>query len=585
MKLRYICFLLLFCVTHSFAAIPPTYYNRADGLKKAQLKAAMKQIIGYAEVLGYGSGAGKTWTGFYSTDRCADGQVRDRYSYQKFYFAKSDNVAAASAPAGLNIEHSFPKSWWGGTTNQAYKDLYNLMPSEQKINSSKSNSPMGKVTSDTGGNGCTKVGKGNAGGVTTSLWEPADEWKGDFARSYFYMVTSYSDLVWEGEGLKLLEQNEWPTLQKWAYELFVEWSRQDPVDQIEAERNEAVYKIQGNRNPFVDFPNLCEYIWGDSTDVSFSVANTKKYGDADEPAELMPEIALSTDKVSFVASEGLAPKPVMVSARLHDISDNTLTATVDGPFLLADDDYTAPHVSTLTMTGVNPSFYVYMMPQAEGDYKGMITLTAAGAAEKTIQITAHVGEIDVEPDIVFFETFETGTKGAYAAAEVQCQSTSWYMSDALIGVDVNANDTHAVRIKSGGYIVMTKDKNNGCGTVAFYAGLYNNDTGVNLSASYSTDGGAHWTEIFSALSVGSWEHYSYPVNVEGKVRLKFEVSGTSGKRLNLDDIEVSDYPAASGIDATAADNADVWYDLQGRVVTSLRRGIYVTRSGKKVFRF
>ena len=103
----------------------------------------------------------------------------------------------------------------GKTTNQAYKDLFNLMPSEQKINSSKGNWVMGKVTGKVStDNGCTKVGK-NDDGIT--VWEPADKWKGDFARDYFYMVTAYSGLNWQSAGLDMLEKNEWPTLKPWAY--------------------------------------------------------------------------------------------------------------------------------------------------------------------------------------------------------------------------------------------------------------------------------------------------------------------------------------------------------------------------------
>ena len=62
----------------------------------------------------------------------------------------------------MNIEHSFPKSWWGGEQRQAYKDLYNLMPSDAKANSTKSNYGMGVVTKATYDNGVIKVGTGDA---------------------------------------------------------------------------------------------------------------------------------------------------------------------------------------------------------------------------------------------------------------------------------------------------------------------------------------------------------------------------------------------------------------------------------------
>ena len=265
------------------ATVPPGYYDGADGLKKTELKAAMKKIVTkVTKMLTYGSGAGHTWTGFYSTDRYNGLCVRDRYSNDVRRFSSSDSEKAASAVTGMNIEHSFPKSWWGGTSNNAYKDLFNLMPCESKINSSKSNYAMGVVTTAKTDNGCTKVGTGKAGSTNATLWEPADKWKGDFARGYFYMVTAYSGLPWEGEAMKMLEKNEWPTLQKWAQELLLKWCKEDPVDQIETDRNDAVYVIQGNRNPFVDYPNLAEYIWGDSVDYAFYVDGQPQTDDDDD---------------------------------------------------------------------------------------------------------------------------------------------------------------------------------------------------------------------------------------------------------------------------------------------------------------
>lgn len=249
------------------AQIPDGYYATLKGKSGAELKTAVYDVIKTAKVLEYGSGAGKTWEGFYTTDQADDGMVIDRYSNDERYFG-----AKGASVSGMNIEHSFPKSWWGGSTIQAYKDLYNLMPCEEKINSSKSNYPMGKVETVTKDNGCTKIGTGSQG---YKLWEPADKWKGDFARGYMYMATAYQNLTWTGtQALQILEQGSYPTLQQWAYTLYMEWARADIVDEQEVKRNNEVCKIQGNRNPFVDFPNLMEYIWGDSVDYAFDPENT-----------------------------------------------------------------------------------------------------------------------------------------------------------------------------------------------------------------------------------------------------------------------------------------------------------------------
>lgn len=253
------------------AQIPEGYYSSLKGKKGAELKTAIHDIIKKANVLSYGSGYGKTWWGFWSTDRDERGYFIDRYSSESEW-VKSTSQGAVGA--GMNIEHSFPKSWWGKTEVQAYKDLYNLMPCKSKINSTKSNYPMGKVVSGDKGNGWTKVGEGTDG---KKYWEPADPWKGDFARGYMYMATAYQDYNWVGtQALQILQQGAYPTLQKWAYTLYIQWAKADKPDALEIKRNNDVAKIQGNRNPYVDFPNLMEYVWGDSTNIAFNPETTVK---------------------------------------------------------------------------------------------------------------------------------------------------------------------------------------------------------------------------------------------------------------------------------------------------------------------
>lgn len=305
------------------AQIPEGYYSSLKGKKGAELKTAIHNIIKNAKVLEYGSGKGHTWWGFWSTDRDERGYFIDRYSAEKEW-VKSTSQGAAGA--GMNIEHSFPKSWWGGAKNQAYKDLYNLMPCESKINRTKSNFPMGIVVSGDKGNGWTKVGEGTDG---KKYWEPADPWKGDFARGYMYMATAYQDYNWVGDqALQILQQGAYPTLKEWAYKLYIQWAKSDKPDPVEIKRNNDVAKIQGNRNPYVDFPNLMEYVWGDSTNIAFNPETTVKSssyvnGDGGGGGSIDPDpnpdaTEVNVYQATFTANDGGCKENIISNDSPHD---------------------------------------------------------------------------------------------------------------------------------------------------------------------------------------------------------------------------------------------------------------------------
>ena len=129
---KLVTFGLLWCTVLLWAQIPAGYYSITEGKNKGELKTALYQIIGTANVLSYGSGAGATWSAFPLTDVRPDGSVWDMYSDKVYQFNGVNSVS------GMNIEHSFPKSWWGGTVNQAYKDLHHLNPSDATANNAKS---------------------------------------------------------------------------------------------------------------------------------------------------------------------------------------------------------------------------------------------------------------------------------------------------------------------------------------------------------------------------------------------------------------------------------------------------------------
>ncbi len=111
---------------------------------------------------------------------------------------------------------------------------------------------------------------------------------------------------------------------------------------------------------------------------------------------------------------------------------------------------------------------------------------------------------------------------------------------------------------------MTEDKTEGCDSLWFYAGLYGGkDTGVKLSVEYSLDGGMTWLSVAKdmAFDKGTWKRYGFKIDVDGLVRLKFSVTGTSSKRLNVDDIQMSDYDKGDGARWIRAGNPDDWVDV------------------------
>jgi hypothetical protein len=273
------------------------YASSLNGLKKEQLKAALHKLMDKKNVLPYGGGGKGTWWGFWYTDRNPQtNECYNRYSDKKFFF---ESTNTGRAIGGMNIEHSFPKSWWGGHKNDAWCDLYNLYPSDSKANSSKSNYVMGVVVNvkENAGEGYDKVGTGYADGKLVNMWEPGDRFKGEFSRSYMYMATTYQNLSFTSEGAKQLQTGAYPTLRKWSSDLFRQWSKNDRVDEMEIKRNEAVYKIQNNRNLFIDYPNLAEYVWGDSMDVEFNPYRsiTTASDDARYTSVIAPEDPVTPD--------------------------------------------------------------------------------------------------------------------------------------------------------------------------------------------------------------------------------------------------------------------------------------------------
>ena len=704
-----------------------------------------------------------------------DMEVRDRYSNTVRHFN-----ADMSAVSNMNIEHIWANSWWGHVKNNAYQDLFNLYPSDATANGRKSNNPIGIVDGTVSfDNGVTKVGKSSSYRADSLItaWEPADRWKGDFARTYFYMATCYSHMtsLWTTtEGLLTVDPSSPLLMRPWVYNLMLEWAEADPLDEIEQQRCEAIYEIQGNRNPFVDYPELCHYIWGDSTDAPFycseehgaeifvpaaseevdfglqplsrpftaklqvrgrgldegarlavadgsfsldrtflsaeeirqgtdiivsasptgdglcsttlqlegsgyvqqtalcvtfvdgipaypatdivcaatsrrfnanwmnyqpgatytlsvytkdaqgrtSVFGTYQTTDttyqvknvmasttyyykvsivedgqetigSNEVTVEMPAIApvfsVSTYDIALTATPGKPSAPMQVGVTMVGVPKYTAQVSTNAPFQLSTDGMIWSQ--GLTLAGQDAAFYVRFAGSAdEGDYADEITVSTDGMDDRIISVSCNV-----DARKAFFEDFETGSKAAYAAAVITCSAATWEMSNALIAGDDNAQDKKCVRmkgyVKSGNtittpaHIMMTTDKVNGCDSLWFYAGSYGNDTGVKMTVSYSTDGGETWTKLVSSLAVSTMKRYGYKINRDGNIRLKFESENTGNKRVNIDNVQMSDWEDPDGIETihyseSTIHQGNTIYNLAGQRLSKPRRGINIIGNKK-----
>ena len=260
MKKLYL-FLTLIIAAVTLKAQPQGYYDGTEGLTGTALKAKLHTIIKDDDHVSYSG----LWSAYQQTDKKPNGKVWDIYSdvpngtppYQ-FTFG-SDQCGNYSGEGDCyNREHLWAQSWTND--NSTHKtDLHHVYPTDGYVNNRRGNYAFGEVnnatwTSQNGG----KLGPNTVSGFSGTVFEPIDEYKGDIARALMYVSVRY-----------YTEDNSWSTsdmtnksvIKDWAMTMLIRWHEEDPVDDKEINRNNKVYGIQGNRNPFVDNPEFAELIW------------------------------------------------------------------------------------------------------------------------------------------------------------------------------------------------------------------------------------------------------------------------------------------------------------------------------------
>jgi len=244
----------------------------------------------------------------YTSPPVSPGLIPIIFPYNNPLYQCSDIQNVMQPGECYDREHSFPKSYWGGgdlAADTMYRDLFHIYPGDGYINRTvKSDLPFGEVDpmliDDKVGNGALKGPSkieipGYSDDPNNKVFEPIDEYKGDFARTYFYMATRYENRIadWETESDKgdlIMNGTSFPCYEDWFLEMLIRWHEQDTVSQKERDRNDAACGIQGNRNPFIDNEDYVDRIWGSFSDSSGG------NGGNDSPVTFQFEALQNTDE-------------------------------------------------------------------------------------------------------------------------------------------------------------------------------------------------------------------------------------------------------------------------------------------------
>ena len=509
-----------------------TYYQAANGLSGQSLKTKLYTIISkkshspsYDELLEL----------YKKTDTRPDGYVRDWYSNTTKFTHITDKAGNYSKEGDVyNREHTVPQSW-----GPPKADIVHVVPTDGYVNNRRSNFPFGEVgtVSYQSNNGYSKLGSCKTAGYSGTVFEPNDEVKGDIARIYFYMATCYEDdaSTWSGA----FGGTKYQPMAQWTFDMMVRWSKLDPIDEVELARNNAIAQpdVQGNRNPFVDYPGLEDYIWGSKKNVPFSYDNYEGGGG---------DIVVTVAQPVFSPAGGTYVDEVRV----------TITTATEGATIY------------YTTNGVDAS-------ERSNVYDGPFTLTetttlkaiAVKDGEKSYQSVATYTITDSQGQ-------ETPAEGTIALNDVFFDCTS--------GTIAKTNNQDLTGTKDG--VTVTYSLGSGgqryCGTdhIRMYGG-----NKLTVSVGQGTVTGLEFELKESSskkwyASTGTVSDFTWTGNAQS---VTFNVDDGSG-HAKIKSVKVSLSGATEGVRYVATQSQQTGlYDLQGRRTTATRKGIYI-RDGKKV---
>lgn len=574
MKKWYMTCCLLTAMTLAWAQGPNntgTYYKNADGERGEALKTALSAIItkGHTKI-GYDG----LYNAYKKTDSRPDGKVRDWYSNATNYTHVTDKAGSYKKEGDCyNREHSLPQSWFEGGGNADYLkcDIVHVLPTDGYINNQRSNNVLANVNpsriSGQSKNGYSKWGQCGVSGYSGTVFEPNDDIKGDMARIYFYVVTRYESncTKWASNATAnavFTSSSSYQPFKDWYYKMLVEWAQNDPVDELEIARNNAVHREQGNRNPFVDYPGLEEYIWGDKKNEPFdyddynaTVAVRTPTFSPDGGTFTSPQsvtISCATDGATiYYTIDGTTPtasstpytEPITVSESLTlmaiAVKDNEQSSVATASFVIKDDG------DDPTPTGDNIYKKVTSTSDLESGKRYLIVYEEGGKALLRLDGKAGTGSVSITSD----------------AIDLNNRS-----NQAMVLVFNKVGNEWTIKGSDGNFMALTSNSN-----------------ALN-TATTADDNTAKWTiSISGGTATISNVQYSgrrlqYNYN-SGNDMFRCYTSGQKDVTIFKETTSTTDIQKSS---VSSGKNREI-YDLQGRKINGkpAKKGVYV-RNGKKV---
>ena len=396
---------LLIVAAALWAQPSETYYSSANGKSGDALREALYSIIKDHTIIGYTSLPQNCYAAATSPSDFNNGNdklLEDIYSSYP-YTSSQGGASASNCGLGWNKEHTVPKSWFG-SESPMYSDAFHIYPTDINMNSLRSNYPYGETDATLG---CEQYGYGalgtsNRSGYSGTVFEPREtatvNYKGDLARTYFYMLTCYMETNFTqatGGAVMFTYTNNTADFTPYGLDLMMEWHREDPVSEKERIRNDAIYAHQKNRNPFIDYPCLAEYIWGNKKGetVDFSTL-VLSYDAAFADTENQCGCQVSTTPIITSPRGSVAFGAVAVN------TNATQTITVQGRNLTNN--------VTLTLSGTNANLFslsattvsaddavagktitITYEPTSEGNHTATLTLSSTDAASVEVTLTGN----------------------------------------------------------------------------------------------------------------------------------------------------------------------------------------------------